>query len=351
GLALFFAASQAQLSLEYYQGLFLIQDGPYVFPVVTQAKPETSNYVRFRRGDTYNVWDKRGLSIRAGHWIYDTRFKELVVSPKLFSPDQIKANVASAARGERTLEASALAGSLRLGTDVYFLPRWIDKKGYTWLEALVRVDLSAATPKPQLMGRFDGMSLASGVVDNRLFALNDLPACVVRRRSDWGTASYDPLAEQFLFTNIGQRLKAYAHLEVNAAAYIEALDGGQSRVGVADLETGVRNDVLEDRGSIRILDTYRPLCAVVKTLDRVTLRNLQTSAALDLPPDAAVQRTPYGVLAWWPQAAPEHAILLDPARWEGVADWKLPAPDDAGMGEEPVPVKPPTRPFAKSRTQ
>src|SRR5690242_1645598 len=77
GLALLVASSQARMSLQYYQGIFYISDGPFVFPSPISAEAKQPDFVRFRRGDTYTVWDKRGLAVRSGNWIYDTRFKEL----------------------------------------------------------------------------------------------------------------------------------------------------------------------------------------------------------------------------------------------------------------------------------
>ena len=341
GLALLIAASQAQTSLQYYQGSFLIETPGFVLPVSTQSQPAQTDFVRFRRGDTYTVWDKRGLAIRSGHWIYDTRFKELAVSPRLFTKDQIHANLEAAAKGQRFLEASALSGALRLGTDAYFLPRWIDKKGYTWLEALVKVDLSAAKPKPELLGKFEGQTLASGSIDHRLFPLNEEPAAVVRRAGNWGISVYDPVAEQFMYTNIGSRLRAYALLGDKDVAYIEAEQDELNRVGTANLVTGDRTDVLEDRGAIRVLDDQRPLCAMVVTPDRTTIRNLETSAAMDLPPNATVIRTLVGVLVWWPQKSPKHALLLDPERWEGLADWQA-SPAAPPVRTPTEPAKPPS---------
>lgn len=358
GVALLLAASQAPVSLQYYQGTFLLQDGAVVLPVTMQAQTPRPDFVRYRRGDVYAVWDKRGLSLRAKNWIYDTRFKELAVTPKLFPKDDILATMAKAKRGERTLEAAGLAGSMRLGTTVFFVPRWIDKKGFTWLEALVKVDLSAEKPKPQLVGRFDGMSMASGTIDQRLFPLNEMPAMIVRRGSDWGLASYDPLAEQFGFMNLGKRLRAYALIDPTVAAYVEVGDDDLMRMGVVDLESGTRNDMVEDRGTIRVLDNERPLCALVVNEDRTTLRNLQTSAAIDLPRDSKVFRTAFGVLSYWPSDKPEHAVLLDPARWEGLGNWdaqptppveQSPAPSRAA--EPPATKSPPPtgRPQAQSR--
>lgn len=360
GLALFLSISQAPMTLQYYQGTFLIQDGAIVLPAAVQAPPPPREFARYRRGDVYAVWDQRGLSIRAKNWIYDTKLKELATSPKVFSKDTIQANLAKFKRGERTLEASALAGSLRLGTDVFFLPRWIDKKGFTWLEALVKVDLSAEKPKPQYLGKFDGTSLASGTIDHRLFPLNEQPAVIVRRAGEWGVASFDPLAQEFNYTNLGERLRAYALLETNTAAYVEVESDGMMRLGVADLESGSRNDMVEDRGTIRVLDDQRPLCALVVTPERTTLRNLQTSAALDLPADSAVQRTALGVLVYWPAKQPRHAVLLDPDRWEGLANWQAPATPPSGSSPPPSPASkpsgqgspPPTgRPPAQSRKQ
>src|SRR4051794_28397266 len=79
GLALLVASTQARMSLQYYQGTFLISDGPFVFAAPTAAPAPPPDFARFRRGDTYAVWDKRGLALRSGHWIYETRFKDLAV--------------------------------------------------------------------------------------------------------------------------------------------------------------------------------------------------------------------------------------------------------------------------------
>lgn len=333
GLALLIAATQAQVSLQYYQGSFFIRNGALILPVQAQTKPDRADFVRFRRGDTYTVWDKRGLAIRAGHWVYDTRLKEIAVSPKLFNKQEIVDTLARAKTGVRGLEADSLAGAMRLGKEVYLLPRWIDKRGYTWLEALVKVDLSLPKPKPQLVGRFPGVSLANGSIDTRLFPLGEQVAVIVRKGTQWGVSTYDPLTEDFLYTQLGERLRAYAHLENKTVAYVEAEDAGMSRVGVADLQSTNRNDMLEDRGGIRLLDDQRPLCAVVSTDNRVTLRNLQTSAAIDLPSDAMVRRTALGVLAWWPKEKPKHAVVLEPSRWEGLGNWE--ASPEAKLGVRP----------------
>src|SRR5881394_8279 len=112
GLALLFASSQALASLQYYQGTFLVQDGAIFLPVITQMDARPPGYERFRRGDLYAVWDKRGLSIRSGNWIYDTKFKEIATTPKLFSKATIHAILESVKKGDRTLEASSLSGAL-----------------------------------------------------------------------------------------------------------------------------------------------------------------------------------------------------------------------------------------------
>jgi hypothetical protein len=321
GLALLVVSTQARMSLQYYQGNFYISDGPFVFLAPTKLQNAKPDFVRFRRGDTYTVWDKRGLACRSGNWIYETRFRELAVSPKLFSKEAIEATLGKVKRGERNLDATAMAGSLRLGTDAYFLPRWIDYKGFTWLEVLVRVDLSSNRPKPILIGRFPGMSLANGSIDRRLIALKTNPAAVVRKGSEWGVSVFDAHTSDFLYTPIGERLRAYSLMDDSDIAFIEAEDSGLSRVGTADLMTGSRTDVLEDRGAIRALDGHRPLCALVVTPERMTIRNLQTASALELPPGSTPLRTANGVLVWWPKDEPKHAVLLDPDRWDHVASW------------------------------
>jgi hypothetical protein len=263
------------------------------------------------------------------------------VSPKLFSKDAIIANLLKAKKGERNLEATSMAGALRLGTDAYFLPRWIDKKGYTWLEVLVKVDLSSKRPKPILLGRFPGMSLASGSLDSRLFPLQEQPAIIIRKEGEWGVCAFDPVSNEFSYTTIGERLRAYSQLSGNDIAFIEAEDGGLSMVGVANLVTASRTDALEDRGNIRVLDSYRPVCALVSTQDRFTIRNLQTSAAMDLMVGAGVERTALGVLVWWPKEQPKHAALLDPERWDRLAVWNAPI-ETAPETKQPS-AKPQTR--------
>jgi hypothetical protein len=338
GLALLLASTQARMSLQYYQGTFFVGDGALIIPVATKVSRAPEDHVRFRRGDTYSVWDKRGLALRSGHWIYETRFQELAVSPKLFSKDEIKDTVAKVKSGNRALGATSLSGALRLGTDAFFLPRWIDKKGFTWLEVLVRVDLASKHPKPVLVGRFSGYTLASGAIDSRLIAMGAQPSAVVRRGGEWGVSTYDPLAAEFSFTHIGERLRAYAQLESGDVAFMEAEDGGLSRVGVADLMTASRNDALEDRGSIRILDSFEPACALVVTPDRTTIRNLETSAATDIPGEAVAQRTAFGILLWWPKVQPKHAVLLDPNRWDRIGSWQAPS----GESEPPSPAPSPS---------
>ena len=324
GLALILGATQARTSLQYYQGTFFISDGALITAVRRPQAPASDSLVRFRRGDTYTVWDKRGMSLRNGNWIYDTRFKELAVSPKLFSKQEIHKTLELVKTGQRNQEAFALSGALRLGTDAFFLPRWIDKKGFTWLEAMVRVDLTSKHPKPVLVGRLPGQSMASGSVDHQLFPLGAQPAIVVRQGSNWGVAAYDPILDEFTYTNIGERLRAYSQLGGKGIAYIEAVEGGLLRLGLADMVTASRRDVLEDRGSIRLLDTYHPFCAVITGSGPATIRNMTSGAALTMPEGSEVQRTMFGVLMSWPKGAPKHAVLLDPERWDRLAIWQAP---------------------------
>ncbi len=330
GLALLWATTQARISLQSYQGTFVVRDGVLNIPVLSKATTSSPDFVRFRRGDGYAVWDKRGLSLRHKNWIFDSRLSGLPVSPKLFSKKEIQEILASVHRGERSLDATAMSGALRLGTDAFFVPRWIDKKGFTWLEALVRVDLSADHPKPELIGRLPGQSLASGSIDHRLFALGPSPAIVVRKGSEWGVVSYESVSDKFNFNSIGERLRSYAFLDGNGMAYVEVVADGLNRIGVVDVTTSSRKDLMEDRGSVRLLDSYRPICAIFTGGTGSTIRNLQTGAALDLPDGANAVRCASGILLTWPKDQPKHAVLLDPVRWDRLAQWQAPENSDLG---------------------
>lgn len=303
--------------LQAYQGGFLLVSGPVAVPLPFNPKPDSPQPVRYRKGDTYAVWDKRGLTIRSKQWVFNTRLREVATSPKLFRPEEIRMILAREKSGKVTRDAATLAGTMRIAGEAYFLARWIDDKGFAWLEALVSVDLTKDRPKPTLLGRFPGLSLADKPLDDRLFGLNAKPMAIVRDGEFWGLASYDPKGKGTAFKRLGERLRAHATVGRENIVYVEAENYGPVSVGNAHLPSGVTRELFETRGSVRLLDTDSPMLAVVKSGAKSFVRNVESGSQYSLSDGQSVQRTALGILVWSP--SDQRALLLDPRRWDLLA--------------------------------
>jgi hypothetical protein len=250
-----------------------------------------------------------------------TRLEEHVVSPRLFGREDIHENLEHFKKGTRRRSASGLSGSVRMGTDVFFLIRWDDSEGRPWLETLVRVDLTQSKPTPQLLGRFQGLSLASGEIDERLFIYEGAVGVITRSDGQWGLATYTPSEELFSFRPLGKNLLDYIQLSGRLGVYVEQTSHDTRLVGRVFLPNGFRRNLLEGRGVVQLLDTADPLIAYVLDGNNRTLHNLETGAQIRIPLGAGHERTRYGVLVWSPAATPNQATLYDPERWTAITTW------------------------------
>jgi hypothetical protein len=325
-----------------------LEKGAFVYRIAGQEpvvelveRPETPEVKQavYRRNTTFAVWDERGLTIRSQDRVKTWNLQDYALTPKLFSRQEIIQTRALIEKGERKKEASALSGHRRIGGNAYFLVRWTDSKGGTWLEALVKVDLEAKVPTPKLMGRFEGMSLANRPIDDKLFLIGGALCAVTRTKTAWMLARFDPVAETFSSEEEGRRLAAYKVLGREMGIYIEVQQSGTKLVGRVDLISGSRRDLLETRLPVFILDDKRPSIAILKG---ATLHNLESAIETPMPADAAVRRTSAGVLVWWPAAAPEKATMLSPERWLPLAKWDKNAKPAPPKPDAKKPVDPPS---------
>lgn len=311
-----------KFSLQFYQETFIARKGSTALRLpLRPAKDPPVTFVAFRRDRAFAVWDERGLSMRRGRDLYTTRLPGLPVSPKLFARDDILKNLGGFKSGARSKDADALSGARRIGPNAYFLLRWDDRNGTPWLEALVRVDLSASHPRPQLVGRFDGISLANKPIDDRLMILAGKLAILGRAGKNWNLDTYDPQTGQFDSQKLGDTLVAFALDSPNTGVFVEKTPYGTTRSGELDLAEGSRFGLTESPGYTRFLDAKHPLLFVERRPTGNVLANGETGALLSLGDDFGIGRMGPYTIVWSPKESPTRADMYDPERWEAVARW------------------------------
>jgi len=157
--------------LRYFQGEFILRRDRDAWRVrVPSPPPAPIASIAYRKDDRWAVWDERGLTIRVGEKLTSTKLDGIARSPRIFPHDELVESLEKMRKGERSPFASGIGGSRRVGSYAYFIPRWLDQKGAIWLEALVRVDMTKPTPKPELVARIPGTTLARNALDKWLIA-------------------------------------------------------------------------------------------------------------------------------------------------------------------------------------
>ena len=309
-------------TLELYQGRFVIRSGNDVLRVPLQTFSELPASVMFRRDDVYAVWDERGLTTRKGSWSFTTTFKEFPTSSRFFKREEVLETLGLVRRGRRSLDASGISGAKRLGNRAYFLVRWDESSGTPWHEALVTVDLTSTRPKPQVTGRFEGMSLGRGGIDDRLFLREEAIEAIVQNDRGWGVGRYDPKLESFGYRDLGEKVQSYTPLTSDTGLYIEETSYGLTSAGEINLGSGDKHLLFEGRGAARFTDTLKPRLLVGNGPTGRMLANTETGAVTLIGNSDEVRRAGKLVLVWSPASSPKSARLLSPERWEEVASWK-----------------------------
>lgn len=318
-LALPALALGSEYSVSFFQGLFIVRKGDQTTQIpLVQPETQPPLYISYRRDDAWVVWDDRGLTLRRGKKVFSTKLKEIATSPKLQTPEQLKKTVELIEKGTRKVEATALSGSRRIGTDVYFLLRWDDSEGTPWLEALVKVDLTAEKLIPQLVGKFDGLSLSNADIDDKLILHKDALGVITRNGEDWGEALFTPGAKVFSYRKLGRGLQSFRMSGNLAGQFVDTSTYGASLAGLVDLSEGRREESLETRGSIELLGGN---IAVIKQKSHRVLRNLATGAETNLDPSAQFRLIPEGVLAYWGGMKPKKAVLYRTSDWSVLGAW------------------------------
>jgi len=283
----------------------------------------------YRKDETYVSWGAEGLRIKKGSYEKVSRLPDIALTPKLFSKEEIIKTRSLIEQGQREKEASSMSGSTRIGDYVYFLLRWTDLDGVTWLEALVSVKLTDPKPLPVLLGRFDGTSLSQRATDDRLFPFGEsVGVFSTRQDGKWGLATYHRKTNKFDFKEYGRGLADY--IPISGKMFLIAEDSGYGKVVIAriDLNTGSRRNLMEANGEVSLVDRQRPFLAEIRTNLGPAIQNMETGCIMAIPAQAAVRRTPFGILTW-PPGKPEQAALYSFERFMKLATVKPPAPTQA----------------------
>lgn len=305
-------------------------------PLARKEVPEPKA-VAYREGDAFAVWDvDRGLSIRKGKQLVSSWLPELPLSKRLFDEKAIADHERRLDAREITAAASGLAGSARLGDVVYFLVQWRDKAGEPWLEALIKVDLKDKKPIAELVGRFDGFSVARGKLEDELVGFDGRLMTVERQGDAWGIARYDPGSRAFSFDVAGSRLARSRSIGSRTVVVQEKTSYGTVLMARVYLPNGTRRNLAEVRGTIKLIDDQEPLIATVRDARGLALRNLDSGAELRLPGDMRIDRADAGVIVSTPPKQPTSALLFDPVRWDRLALWSA-GPQVSGGGS-PAPA-------------
>lgn len=308
-------------TLELYQQRFVLRTPSELLRVPLVENKELPPAVMYRRGDAYAVWDERGLTARNAKWSFTTRMPEIVTSAKLFSRAEILENNRLVQQGTRTIDATALSGSMRVGSNAYFLLRWDASNSVPWCEVLVSVDLSLPKPKPRLVGRYTGLSASRDQIGDRLFILNSKLSVVTATDADWGLAAYDVPQESFGYKKFGDKLVQFWQTSNLAGYYVERNTGSGSAAGSIDLNKGTKRELWNAPGLASFVDTSKPEL-LISTGKKSQAYWSTTGAVTDIPSNTVMKRAGKYIIAWSPADKPSQATAYDPSGWKVVATWK-----------------------------
>jgi hypothetical protein len=270
-------------------------------------------HVAFRRDQRWAVWDDRGLTVRDGKNAVTTKLGEIAVSPRGFARDEIIKTLDLFKANKRKKDSDSLSGSLRLGTKCYFLPRWTDTDGKTWLEALIEVDLAQANPRPKFLGRFKGFTSALKPIDERLFLVKDRLSVVSSDGGTWGLGSFLDSNGTFEFSPLGTNLVSY----FRGGYFLESTSYNTYIVGQIDLGSGLRKNLFETRSKLVDLKDGSSV-AVVRQKGSTVVKNLKTGGQITAEGNAFVAPIDKYVLVWSKDQR-MNAYLYEPVRWTVVA--------------------------------
>lgn len=316
------AAIQAP-TISFQDGAFRLQvaDKRYEVPVSpVSALDTTKGTFRWTGGGIGVAFGPGGLTAGKPGALKPVSLKEFVTSPRFQTPEQIRETVASIQKKERSAEPAALSGFEVVDGKLVLLFRWEDKAGKPWLEALATLQESPGTVKAVGMGRLDGLGLASGRVDDKLFIHNGRLTAANNLLGKFGIASVAKDGSDNKFRTLGEEVGGVAWRPGLSEAFVTRPNqDGSVAISAVDTETGSWRSVLEYRGRIGNLLPEGWAKLVVGGVPWAA--NLATGAQVRLAANSDMAHTPFGLLVWAPARAPKEAWLFD-ANTRQVQAWR-----------------------------
>ncbi len=322
-------------TLNYTGGAFEIKTASQTLRVATERfvgpPPFPSDNVTLTYAGRQITFDEKGLGIRQGAAYGYSRLPSLAMTTKLFGNAEINETKAKIASGERQAGFSSLSGFEYVGTTLYLLLRWEEKNGTPWLEALVGIDLSRQQLQPALVGRFDGISYASGRVDDRLEYRDGRLAAFTTKGAEWGLASMTPETGGKSFTSFGPKAASARLIPGGINAVGMSPSGyGTTFVTLVNLGTSAWRKTAEIRGQIR--GVVEPNILHWREGSQNVYTNLETGAELRPAWDPVPVSTSMGLLMWSPSVSPDKAFLYETETFRVVGSWTAPAIAPAAPG-------------------
>ncbi|MDX2064291.1 MAG: hypothetical protein SFX74_00970 [Fimbriimonadaceae bacterium] len=323
-------AAGPQLSIYADNLIVRVATEKYQVPVTQAERPILS--LAFRRDNAWAVWDDRGLTVRVGNQVASYGLAEIAVSPRIFSRDEILRTVAE----KRNTRATALAGARRVGTKAYFVPRWLDAKGNPWLEALVEIDFRQAKPKPKLLARIPGVSLATKPIERQLEANADTLWLLIQQSAVTDAAKTGALRTPASLTRWSYPLKggspATTVLVRNATdtrlwgtttdRWITGRREGRSYAAKL-LADGSLSTFAESREPLRwLLRDDVPVAIVEGGASGLRVISPTTGARSASIPLSEIRAVGPYVVCYGPAQKPTRAVLVDPSTGARLADWR-----------------------------
>lgn len=310
-------------TMTFAGGFFNITDSTGKTKVNTKhwAKPHPTTF-ELKTGKAVLKWDWKGFTVAAGKTVRTTRLIELPVSARFFSPEQIALVGTQIAAGEWKKEVTGLSGWEQIGSILYLVPRWESKAKKTWLEMLIKVDLSKASPWFEVIGEMEGRSKANAVIEDRLFKSENFLAMVSEKEGDWGVSLWPIGGATGEFKPIGIHPRLFdINDDGSVLRFIETTSYGTYLAGAATLPAGNRADLAESRDPL-FFPGDTPDIVQINAKSGVVLRNTESGLELRLPANVGVRNVAPGVLVWVPRESPTQAVLYSKSGLRAIARWK-----------------------------
>jgi hypothetical protein len=313
-----------KLALQNQQWVAVFGTKKFYAPVAKQQpKPTQHLTANYRKDDVFVVWDSRGLSLRRGSKVVNTRLESLATDGRWFDRMQIAKNQLLLEYGGYVAATTRLLAHRRFGNEVFLLVRWESPQGTSWFDGLVRIDLTSKNLSPVPLVRFSRAELPRNT-ETLPIAANSI-VVIDSSKDEWSAVRIQLKDGKVSRKQMGTDLEDLLLGEGNQACFIEETRDGAHLIGWLDLNSFTRSNIYETKGEVRSLDSLTPWIGVLRDDSGMFALSLETGAKLKIGLDKKVVRIGQHVVLWSGGNKPLVAELYESTRWRKLAEWKAPA--------------------------